>query len=288
MSFFIFFQSFTKTQIIFIGGFLILIIGIGDFWAGPQISTSLFYVLPIGICTWYDSRRTGIAFSFLSAFVWFVTDKYSGHIYSHFFIIYWNSAVRLGTFLIIAYLLSGYRAQLAAEEQLADTDSLTGASNRRAFYEKIETEISRSRRFHRPFSLAYIDLDNFKLINDTKGHITGDFLLKKVIEVMKANTRVIDHVARLGGDEFAVLFAETGQQAAHDAVTKLQSVLLASMQAEKWPVTFSIGVVTCEEIPESVKDVINFADTLMYSVKKSGKNSIAHASFHKGDDFHAL
>ena len=213
-------HSFSPKQIVSIGVFLIFIIGLVDFYAGPQLSTSLLYVLPIGICTWYSSFLVGIVFSIMSAVVWFATDKFSGHSYEHFIIPYWNGMIRLGTFFIITHLLSRYSAQLAAEEKLADTDSLTGAYNSRAFYEKVDFEIARLRRFHHPFSVAYIDLDNFKYINDTKGHITGDLLLQKVIEVMRENTRTIDVVARLGGDEFAILYVETDSQAAHEAVKK--------------------------------------------------------------------
>jgi diguanylate cyclase (GGDEF)-like protein len=282
MNFFEFLETWTKRQIALAGFFLVCAIGIGDFLAGPQLSTSIFYVVPVGICAWHGNRRMAFVAALISAFVWLVTDIASGQSYSHSFILYWNGLSRLGTFIIIAYLLSRYRFQLAVEEKLAATDPLTGALNNRAFYEKVEGEIERSRRFHHPFSVAYIDLDNFKSVNDTMGHIKGDLLLQKIVGVMTSNTRVIDVVARLGGDEFAILYPETGVSAAQEAVSKWQSVSLAAMRTENWPITFSIGVLTCEEPPDSVKQVINIADGLMYSVKKSGKNRIAYASLEQG------
>lgn len=280
-----FLESFSPKQIALTGALLVILIGIGDLFAGPQISTSIFYILPICICAWHGSRRMGIAFAFLAAIVWLSTEVVAGQTYTNIFILYWNWFTRLATFLIIAYVLSGYRSQLTVEEALADTDSLTGANNSRAFYEKVEAEINRFRRFRRPFSIAYIDLDNFKYVNDNMGHQTGDHLLQKIIEVMQQTTRVTDVVARIGGDEFAVLFGETDQKSAKEAVGKLQLVLLDAMREKNWPITFSIGVVTCEEIPESVEQIISFADGLMYSVKKSGKNRIAYANFQKNESF---
>ena len=271
----------SKRQICFGCALLIFMIGVGDYLVGPQLSTSLFYIFPIAVCGWHCSRRLSVAYSFVSAIVWFFSDKFSGQVYSHFLIPYWNSATRLCIFLIIAYLLSGYRRQLVLEENLADTDPLTGAFNRRAFYEKVATEIERQRRFFQPFSLAYIDLDNFKYVNDNLGHATGDLLLQKITEIMKTNTRVIDTIARVGGDEFAIIFTDTGSKSAVEVVEKLQTLLLATMREEEWPVTFSIGVVTCDETPDSVEHIVNFADGLMYSVKKSGKNRVAHAKLQK-------
>lgn len=268
---------FSQRQIAFGGAGLIFLIGIVDFLSGPQFSVTIFYIFPIAICAWHCQRKVSISYAFLAAIVWLVSDKFSSPVYSHFLVPYWNSTTRIFTYLIIVYLLSGYREQLAVEENLADTDSLTGALNHRAFKEKVVYEIERLRRFQRPFSVAYIDLDNFKFVNDTMGHAVGDLLLKKVIEVMKSNTRVIDTVARIGGDEFAVILTDTGQVASCEAIEKLRSLLLSAMQASNWPVTFSIGIVTCEDVPDSMEQIVNFADGLMYSVKKSGKNRIAHA-----------
>ena len=284
MKIFDFLGTLTQKQIAIGGVILIFIIGVGDYFIGSTVSTSIFYVLPICICAWHGSRALAVTYSFFSAITWFLTEMLSGLPYNYFLTPYWNTLARLATFLVIAYSLSGYRALLTAEEKLADTDSLTGAYNNRAFYEKVEAEVIRSRRFHRPFSLAYIDLDNFKFINDNLGHEVGDLLLKKVIEIMKLFTRQTDCVSRLGGDEFSVLFSEADEQAASEAIQKLHSVLLSAMQVENWPVTFSIGVVTCIEAPESVKQIISFADGLMYSVKKSGKNRVAHASYQTATD----
>ncbi|MBU0480553.1 MAG: GGDEF domain-containing protein [Proteobacteria bacterium] len=270
-----FLGSLSETGIVTFCLSLVFLIGVGDYLAGPELSSSIFYVVPLAIGTWYGNKRLGVIIALLSAVAWLMTDTLSGRVYSHPLILYWNGSVRLGLFLIIGLLFSGYRTQLTIEETLAHTDVLTGVCNRRAFYEKIEREIDRSQRFGHPFTLAYIDLDNFKQVNDTLGHHIGDALLKKVAQLMEGNTRKTDVITRLGGDEFAVLMVETGYKAAEDAMEKLQTRLLAAMKQKGWPVTFSIGMVTCEKPPGSMQEVMSLADNLMYSVKKSGKNRIA-------------
>ena len=172
-------------------------------------------------------------------------------------------------------LLKSQEAALEAERKLARIDSLTGLANRRAFYEGAELERKRSLRRSRPLSIAYLDLDNFKQINDRNGHEVGDELLACVGGIMRANLRAEDLVARLGGDEFAVLLPESDYQAASGAVAKLHRILTTEMQKRCWPVGVSIGMVTFESIPENVEDMVHAADELMYTVKRDGKNRIA-------------
>jgi diguanylate cyclase (GGDEF)-like protein/PAS domain S-box-containing protein len=172
-------------------------------------------------------------------------------------------------------LLKSQEAALEAERKLARIDSLTGLANRRAFYEGAELERKRSLRRSRPLSIAYLDLDNFKQINDRNGHEVGDELLACVGGIMRAKLRAEDLVARLGGDEFAILLPESDYTAASIAVAKLHRILTAEMQKHCWPVGVSIGMVTFESIPESIEDMVHAADELMYTVKRDGKNRIA-------------
>ena len=164
-------------------------------------------------------------------------------------------------------------------QQLALQDHLTKVDNRLSLTYRLNSLIAKMSRDGGGFALVYFDLDNFKTVNDTMGHTAGDLLIQSVVDVINENTRGTDAVSRLGGDEFAVLFTETRPEAAHKAVIKLQALLLEAMQTKNWPVTFSIGVVTCVELPESANHIISFADELMYSVKKSGKNRIACSQY---------
>jgi two-component system, NtrC family, sensor kinase len=163
---------------------------------------------------------------------------------------------------------------MAKLEQLSRTDDLTGIMNRRAFTEFCMTEIGRARRFENPFSVAYIDLDNFKVVNDKFGHSTGDELLCSVAETIQKNIREIDLFARLGGDEFMLLLVKSDSEASLEVVKKLQNMLMDVMNKNGWPVTFSIGLVTYNLPPDEVEEIIRNTDELMYAAKQSGKNTI--------------
>lgn len=193
--------------------------------------------------------------------------------------IYWNAFARLCLFLIISHLISGFRERLRTEEATADTDSLTGIANARGFYERLGAATQSARRYQHPLTIAYIDLDNFKTVNDTCGHAVGDQLLMTVAGTLDKQMRTTDVVARLGGDEFTVLLTETGYSAANTAFRHAHQSLREAMQVHNWPVTFSIGMVTFEQIPESPKDMVKIVDDLMYGVKKSQKNALSHMSW---------
>lgn len=167
---------------------------------------------------------------------------------------------------------------LSREHELAITDYLTGIANARAFHTALETEIQRLARYQHPFTLAFIDLDNFKAVNDIQGHDQGDQVLITVATYLQEHLRNTDVSGRLGGDEFAVLLAETPLDTAKEVLSKLHSHLNAAMQEKGWPVTFSIGALTCYDGVEKASSLIKIADNLMYDVKKSGKNNIKYAT----------
>jgi len=168
---------------------------------------------------------------------------------------------------------------LKREQIRSRLDPLTGAGNRRNFMEIAIRELDRAKRYDRRFTVVYLDLDNFKEVNDTHGHDIGDMLLQIVTRILKKNVRSTDTVARLGGDEYALLLPETGTAAAKKAVQKIHAQLLLAMKKNKWPVTFSIGVATFETNPESVEVMIKVVDDLMYSAKNSGKNQVKYEVF---------
>jgi diguanylate cyclase (GGDEF)-like protein len=127
-------------------------------------------------------------------------------------------------------------------------------------------------------SCLFIDLDNFKAVNDRFGHHTGDQVLRTVVDHTRNHLRKIDVIARIGGDEFVLLLPETGRESAQAVVSKLQEVLLEAMALNSWPITFSIGVLTCNIAPHSTDELLKMTDKLMYEVKCSSKNDIRHAS----------
>ncbi len=264
---------------IIIGCILLASVGLLDYLTGDDIAFSLFYLIPIALLTWLTGRWLGMAAAIASALVWVVTDIAAGGPYLPASIYVWNTFIVLGFFVIVVLLLSALKNALEHERELAHTDYLTGAINRRFFFELLQMEIERSQRYAHPFTIAYIDIDNFKEVNDRFGHITGDRVLSLVVERTRWHIRKTDLVARLGGDEFSVLLPETNQEAAQIILSKIQSEILAGMQSANWPVTISIGALTCVSAPPGTQEVIGMVDDLMYSVKHTGKDSIKFSSY---------
>lgn len=272
------FESLRKPSIIS-GFLLIIVIGLLDFATGYEYAFSVFYVLPIALITWYSTPKISFFACVFSAIVWLWADKSAGRPYSFFLVPYWNTLIRFSFFVIIAYLLIALKSALQREKDLSLTDHLTGASNSRHFYEIVQMEINRLQRSHSPFTIAYLDIDNFKSINDTFGHLEGDFVLKTIVSSLKSKTRNSDIVARLGGDELALFFPDTNQESAQAIWSKIHGVLRNEMSKKNWMVTFSIGVVTCTIAPSDINDLIKVADELMYSVKRHGKNMVKYSVY---------
>ena len=255
----------TKPFLLLVGFTLIVVIGCIDFLIGHEIGFSVFYVLPISLITWFTSRRFGLAASLISAIAWFSADVASRDPYFHSLVLVWNTLIRLSFFIIITFLLSALRGAAQRERELARIDYLTGAGNTRFLYQLVQMEIDRLQRFQHPLTVAYIDLDNFKIVNDHLGHAAGDQVLRTVVSSLKKNIRRTDSVARLGGDEFVLLLPETNQESARVVLSKIQGGLLEEMRKNNWPVTFSIGVLTCRVAPHSTDELVCMADELMYS-----------------------
>ncbi len=262
-----------------LGFILILLLGVVDYYSGFEFSFSIFYLAPIVLVTWRVGRTAGLVFSFLGALTWFVADAAAGHLYSSAFIYSWNTIMRLGFFLIISTLLTVLRRELQLQRDLARQDFLTGTANPRHFYDIAQMELHRVRRHGRPCTTAYIDLDNFKAVNDRLGHLAGDNVLRVVADCLKANVRVTDTVARIGGDEFVLFFPETEQDGARTVLTKIRDCLTRKMEENDWPVGFSIGVLTFLSTPSTVDEMIRLADGLMYAVKQSGKNDTRFSAY---------
>jgi diguanylate cyclase (GGDEF)-like protein len=213
----------------------------------------------------------------VSAAAWLTADALGGQVYSQPIIRYWNTAVRLGFFVVITLLLPALK-ELEREKQNARIDYLTGAANRRFFFEVFQRELDRAQRYQRPLTIAFIDLDEFKVVNDQLGHQVGDQILCNVVARISAQLRKTDLLARIGGDEFIILLPETDQDLSHTIISRIQSGLANEMQSNRWPVTFSIGVVTTSQIAITPDALIKQADAIMYSVKRGGKNAVAYAA----------
>jgi len=158
---------------------------------------------------------------------------------------------------------------------LAQTDPLTALPNRRYFIELLEREFARARRYHRPLTLLYLDLDEFKELNDRHGHLFGDEILRGASRSLKAVLRSTDLLARIGGDEFAVLLPETNLAGAQNVASKLRRALMAfgkQISPMIPPLTFCGGISHLREGDTSIDDMLGRADSAQYLAKETGKD----------------
>lgn len=156
----------------------------------------------------------------------------------------------------------------------ANCDELTGLYSRRYLNSRLGEEIERAKRTHSLFSLVFIDTDNFKAVNDTYGHLTGDKVLRRLGEILKSNTRSIDIVARWGGEEFAIIMPETKMDGAITFAERLRGTV--ENYDFGFKVTISLGVVSPhEEI--TIDELLTRADIALYSAKEK-KNRVVNYS----------
>lgn len=268
-----------KSLILSIALVLTIVLRQVDLFTGPELSFSIFYLAPIMAVTWILGQRAGILLSLVSALCWFSADV-AQHRYTLRLAPYWNAFVRLAFFVIISYLLAALRRILMHEQGLSRNDPLTGVANRRTFSERLQAELKRGRRYRQPLTLAYVDIDDFKLINDRYGHWRGDHVLQLVAATVHDELRQEDVVARLGGDEFAILLTNTDGPRAKSTLTRIRASLEGVMRHEGLEVGFSVGAVVSPDASCTPRELIEQADSLMYEVKRQGKDAIQCAIAH--------
>jgi diguanylate cyclase (GGDEF)-like protein len=163
-------------------------------------------------------------------------------------------------------------------KRLANTDGLTGLYNRRSFQERLTQEVDRAIRYHRPLSLMMIDIDYFKLYNDTYGHVQGDNVLIEVAHTLKSLSRAPDIVARYGGEEFAIILPETEKTSAETFGRRLRETI----EEHKFPgaehlpagvLTISVGLASYVP-PDTQEAFLEAADIALYHAKRAGRNRV--------------
>jgi diguanylate cyclase (GGDEF)-like protein len=254
----------------------VLLLGVIDWVSGPLYSLIIFYLAPLIAVTWYASRVVGYTLAGLSAAIWFVTQLLDPAPAVTSGIIVWNTAMRALVYAVVVALTTRLRRSLFLERELARTDPLTGLLNRRQFYVVLEAELRRAERWHRPFTLAYLDMDNFKQVNDRLGHNVGDFLLTTAATTLRSSVRTVDAVARVGGDEFVMLLVEADASAAQTVMRRVHKNVLEVLHIHGWPVSCSVGMITFDTPPDTVNSAITQADALMYEAKANGKGQVMH------------
>lgn len=258
----------------------VIIVGFADWIAsralGAHLVLSLLMLMPIYFAVRVVGTRSGMLVAASGGLFCLVLDVFVLSTPQFRFLLFGLAATHLALYTTSVAWAMG-RRRLLAERASATTDFLTGVANRRGFYETLTREIERSRRYQTPMTLLYLDCDEFKAVNDTMGHSTGNRLLARIAAVLKKSTRAVDVVGRLGGDEFAVVLAETPAERGAEVVARLQREMRTGLGPGAPAVTMSIGAITFDSPPSGPNEAVRVADALMYEAKHSGKGRVVHA-----------
>lgn len=268
-----------EKQFMIVLSFLITIaVAYADSKTGHEVSLSIFFLIPVSLAAIASNFRVGIAISVVSAIAWYWNDVSSGPAHSHWLIPVWNSVMRFGYFILHSFFLSRYVEQLAINREYANTDTLTGARNSRYLRIRLTKEMESASAGN--LTLAYIDLDNFKQVNDQYSHAEGDIVLRSFVDLVTARIRETDFLARIGGDEFVLVMPGCDTESSRNAIEVIIANARKLFLEKGWPISLSIGAVTTRTRTISSEDLIASADHLMYDAKKQGKNLYLQREIH--------
>lgn len=265
---------FSKERAILLGFLGVALVGVLDAAVGFEVSLLILHVIPVLFVTWFTTLRWGVFFAVLMMVISALTIADAAPLPINPVYRYLDLGSDFIATLLLVFMQSRLRMSYERVRNQSKTDGLTGCLNKRGFSEQLQAEVDRHKRYDHFFSLVYFDCDNFKTVNDTQGHHAGDAVLIEIGTVLRAELRAVDAVGRLGGDEFAVLLRETDADAAQRAVEFMKRALDTAMRTHRWPVGFSIGIISFSQAPADADKAIQLADSLMYEVKKGGKNGI--------------
>jgi diguanylate cyclase (GGDEF)-like protein len=253
---------------------LVPLVAMMDYLAGPEFGFSIFYVIPVVIVAWAGSWTSSWATAVLSSLAWMIIDVLTAPLYSTVLAPLWNTLTRFAFFAFALVAVRYSQERLESAEMRALSDPLTGLPNRQYLVIMLQAARARLERYGKPLTLAYLDLDDFKRVNDRHGHQTGDRLLKSVAHVLVEMTRDTDTVARLGGDEFVMLLPEAEHHTAEAVLERVHEALNEIKAPPGTGVTYSIGACVFYRPLESAEAMVREADERMYRVKRAGKNSV--------------
>ncbi len=260
----------SSVVLILIGLGLLSAVCLVDRASGGSSALAFFYLVPIYFVAWNVGAFSGVSLAIVSFTAMTVTHAGADRHAMVNALNSPNSVLAFIFFVVTALLLAQLRREFRREHDLSAHDSLTGVFNRREFFHLAEVERLRAIRYARAITLVFIDLDDFKTVNDRFGHAAGDALLLAVAKTLKVCVRATDLVSRLGGDEFILLLEETDAESARLIVTKVRESLADQLAQTSCPVTSSMGVITFVAPPASVDAMVHAADELMYAAKRAG------------------
>jgi two-component system cell cycle response regulator len=183
----------------------------------------------------------------------------------------------LDLLLARARTLLEFKACLDTWQEAAFTDHLSGLANRRRLERQLEREIERTARYGHPFSLLILDIDEFKKVNDTFGHESGDEVIKLLSKTLQEGIRGIDLAARIGGEEFAVILTETTLERATEVAERLRLAIKAMEIPEVGSITASLGVAESPFCAQTAQELMACADAALYAAKDQGRDRVVQA-----------
>jgi len=263
--------------VIWVGGILgIAAIGGVDYLSGTELRVYPLYFAPVGLLAWYAGRAGAVAAAVLCVATWFASNRLAGMQFSSSTMWVANATVHGVSFAFVGILIATLHGSAAEARALSNTDALTQLRNNRAFFADTAPLLALCRRTHRPVTLAYIDLDGFKEVNDRHGHQAGDALLRNVAGAIRHSVRPSDLCARVGGDEFVVVLPELGDREAGIALERMRMTVRGAVITQYAGISASIGAVTVLDVPADLEILVRHADRLMYAAKSAGGDRVVH------------
>ncbi|MGA2550815.1 MAG: GGDEF domain-containing protein [Burkholderiaceae bacterium] len=243
-----------------------------DYLVRDDVRMTVVYVFPLTVLGMHCERKLIVALGLLLALFGTCYSTIVNHRLGAAMDV--EMFIELAAFALVVFLARHARQLYLETLVLAELDSLTGLHNRRTFVSTTEIEIAKQRRYGGAFSLVLIDLDDFKKLNDSKGHLAGDAALKLLGKLFQENKRQTDFVARLGGDEFVILMPYTVRSDCGSFSARLGKEIFARMADAGFVLSASIGYTTFERPPESVASALQKADDALYKAKANGKGCV--------------
>lgn len=268
----------TRVAIVLAPAAATLLVGWLDYGTGTEIRVLALYFLPLLLAGWHLGTGGAALQALFTTLVWLAAAYASGTRFSSSGIWVVNGLTEGLGFVFVAVLVARLRRALASERSLSRQDALTGLLNRRAFVEHVELGLALSRRSGRPVALAFLDLDNFKQVNDNLGHAHGDHLLGLTAALILRCARASDTVARLGGDEFALFLPDTDGASAEALADRIRAAVAADVAFSALHVSASVGIVCDVGGTLSADTLLRQADAAMYHDKRVAKGAATHSA----------
>jgi diguanylate cyclase (GGDEF)-like protein len=254
-------------------------VGLFDYGTGVDIRVFPLYFIPLALAARRLGRGGALLASLAASLIWLAAMYFGGRHYPEFW--YWavNFLTQGSAFVVVTLLVAELERHLQFEYRQSRIDQLTGLLNSRAFLEAGPALLATNRRGAQALTLAYIDLDHFKQVNDRLGHQAGDEVLERVGEVMQRELPPAALIARMGGDEFAVLLPDVDIDEARTLLDRLRARLLADERIGSAGVSASIGAIFHRPGGPEFDALMRRADALMYEVKASGRDAVRVAEY---------